>query len=231
MKKNSLLIAVAAIIISFTACSNGSAKTEGQIKTKADTVAYSLGIIEGQNLKNTFKEIDAKLIAQGIIDAYEGKENKLFASPEEGMAAVRTYLTEIREKEAQENKKKGEEFLANNAKKAGVQVTASGLQYEIIKQGTGAKPTAESTVKVHYHGTNINGEVFDSSVERNEPAEFPLNGVIPGWTEGMQLMSVGSKFKFYIPYDLGYGERGMGQAIPPYTVLIFEVELLDIVKK
>ena len=125
---------------------------------------------------------------------------------------------------------KGEEFLAENAKREGVFVTESGLQYEVVTMGEGEKPTAESTVKVHYHGTLIDGTVFDSSVQRGEPIEFPLNGVIKGWTEGLQLMPVGSKFILYIPYQLAYGERGAGELIGPCEALIFEVELLEIVK-
>ena len=124
----------------------------------------------------------------------------------------------------------GEAFLAENGKRPEVTTTASGLQYEVIEMGDGAKPTASSTVKVHYRGTLLDGTVFDSSYDRGEPISFPLNGVIRGWTEGLQLMPVGSKFKFYIPYDLAYGERGAGQVIGPYETLIFEVELLNIEK-
>lgn len=127
-----------------------------------------------------------------------------------------------------EAKAAGEKFLQENALRAEVKVTESGLQYEVIKEGKGVKPTAESTVKVHYEGTLIDGTVFDSSYQRGEPIEFPLNGVIKGWTEGLQLMPVGSKYKLYIPYELGYGERGAGQSIPPYSTLIFTVELLEV---
>ena len=136
-------------------------------------------------------------------------------------------------KEAEKNKglaAEGEAFLAENAKREGVSVTESGLQYEVVTMGEGEKPTAESKVKVHYHGTLIDGTVFDSSVQRGEPIEFPLNGVIKGWTEGLQLMPVGSKFILYIPYQLAYGEQGAGELIGPYEALIFEVELLEIVE-
>ncbi len=122
----------------------------------------------------------------------------------------------------------GEKFLAENAKKQGVFTTASGLQYEVIKMGDGPKPKATDKVKTHYHGTLINGKVFDSSVERGEPISFPLANVIPGWTEALQLMPVGSKFRLFIPYQLAYGERGAGADIKPYSALIFEVELLGI---
>ena len=127
-----------------------------------------------------------------------------------------------------DTKAKGEQFLQENALREEVKVTESGLQYEVLNEGKGPKPTAEQTVKVHYEGTLIDGTVFDSSYQRGEPIEFPLNGVIKGWTEGLQLMSIGSKYKLYIPYELGYGERGAGQSIPPYATLIFTVELLDI---
>jgi FKBP-type peptidyl-prolyl cis-trans isomerase FklB len=125
-------------------------------------------------------------------------------------------------------KEDGEKYLQENALRDGVKTTESGLQYEVLVEGKGPKPTAESTVKVHYEGTLIDGTVFDSSYQRGEPIEFPLSGVIKGWTEGLQLMPVGSKYKLYIPYELGYGERGAGQSIPPYSALIFTVELLEI---
>ena len=123
----------------------------------------------------------------------------------------------------------GEAFLAQNAKREGVTVTDSGLQYEVLVQGSGAKPTYEDTVRTHYHGSFINGDVFDSSVVRGQPAEFPVSGVIAGWTEALQLMPVGTKLKLYVPHHLAYGERGAGASIPPYSTLVFEVELLDIV--
>jgi len=129
-----------------------------------------------------------------------------------------------------ENKKKGEKFLADNKSKPGVKTTPSGLQYSVISEGTGPKPTASSTVKVHYTGKLIDGTTFDSSVDRGEPVEFPLNGVIKGWTEGVQLMNKGAKYRFYIPQQLAYGPSSPTELIPPYSVLIFEVELLDIEK-
>ncbi|MBQ5925387.1 MAG: FKBP-type peptidyl-prolyl cis-trans isomerase [Paludibacteraceae bacterium] len=172
-------------------------------------------------------ELNINLIKRGII---EGLNQEAIMTAEEAT----TYLNTTMEAKAAERNKtlaaKGEAFLAENATREGVYVTESGLQYEVIAMGEGEKPTAESTVKVHYHGTLIDGTVFDSSVERGEPIEFPLSNVIKGWTEGVQLMPVGSKFKFYIPYQLAYGERGAGELIGPCEALIFEVELIEIVK-
>ncbi len=174
-------------------------------------------------------DLNLDLIRKGLIDGLQQSNKAAMTSTE----AI-NYLNTIMEAKAAERNKplaaKGEAFLAENAKREGVFVTESGLQYEVVTMGEGEKPTAESTVKVHYHGTLIDGTVFDSSVQRGEPIEFPLNGVIKGWTEGLQLMPVGSKFILYIPYQLAYGERGAGEHIGPCEALIFEVELLEIVK-
>jgi len=167
---------------------------------------------------------DFELIKQGFINGlYEHFEQ--FDGQSAG-AYIQATLAQIK---YGDTKAQGEQFLAENALKDGVKVTESGLQYEVLKMGKGAKPSATDRVKVHYHGTLIDGTVFDSSVERGEPIVFGLNQVIKGWTEGVQLMPVGSKFRFYIPQELGYGERAAG-SIPPYSTLIFEVELLGIEK-
>ncbi len=168
-------------------------------------------------------ETNYDLIKQGFI-------NGLYNYTEQfDMTSARMYVDQIfNEKKYGATKAEGEQFLQENALREEVKVTESGLQYEVLKEGKGAKPTAEQTVKVHYEGTLIDGTVFDSSYQRGEPIEFPLNGVIKGWTEGLQLMSVGSKYKLYIPYELGYGERGAGQSIPPFATLIFTIELLEI---
>lgn len=167
---------------------------------------------------------DFELIKQGFINGLY-QYNEMWEPMEAGVY-VQTVLNNLK---YGDTKAKGEQFLAENALKDGVKTTSSGLQYEVIKMGKGAKPTATSTVKVHYEGTLIDGTIFDSSIQRGEPIEFPLNGVIKGWTEGLQLMPVGSKFRFYIPQELGYGAQAAG-SIPPYSTLIFEVELLDITK-
>ncbi|MBQ3717678.1 MAG: FKBP-type peptidyl-prolyl cis-trans isomerase [Paludibacteraceae bacterium] len=168
-------------------------------------------------------ETNYDLIKQGFINGLYNYTEQL------DMQAAGSYVESVVSRlKYGETKEAGEKFLQENALRDGVKVTESGLQYEVLVQGKGKKPTAESTVKVHYEGTLIDGTIFDSSYQRGEPIEFPLNGVIKGWTEGLQLMPVGSKYKLYIPYELGYGERGAGQSIPPYATLIFTVELLDI---
>lgn len=193
--------------------------------------SYGVGLQLGEQLAaNPFEGMDISIVAEGLKDAFLGNEPAL------SQAEMEAAFGEIRKKiEAEEAEKaktmgaEGEAFLAENAKKDGVVVLESGLQYEVITQGDGAKPTASSTVSTHYHGTLINGQVFDSSVQRGQPAEFPVNRVIAGWTEALQLMNVGSKWRLFVPSNLAYGERGAGGAIGPYATLIFEVELLDIV--
>ena len=168
-------------------------------------------------------ETNYDMIKQGFINGMYNYTEQMDAQ-----AANEYVQTVLNNKKYGETKVAGEQFLQENALREEVKVTESGLQYEVLVQGKGPKPTAEQTVKVHYEGTLVDGTVFDSSYQRGEPIEFPLNGVIKGWTEGLQLMSVGSKYKLYIPYELGYGERGAGQSIPPYAALIFTVELLEI---
>ena len=178
-------------------------------------------------------EFNYTLIRQGMLNGSKNHTANLDSLQADNF--LRDLFNRAQQKEDQEREeassrvlKEGEAFMAENAKREGVKTTASGLQYEVLVQGNGPKPKAESTVKVHYEGTLINGTVFDSSYKRGEPIEFPLNGVIQGWTEGLQLMPVGSKYKLYIPYQLAYGERGAGASIPPYAALIFTVELLEI---
>jgi FKBP-type peptidyl-prolyl cis-trans isomerase FklB len=193
-------------------------------------VSYGVGRQLGDQLRNNpFKEFDITAVQAGIADALADAASQV--SDEDLNAAfsvVSKKMQELEQAAAKEASAEGEVFLAENAKRDEVTVTESGLQYEVITTGEGEKPSAESTVSVHYHGTFANGDVFDSSVERGQPAEFPVNGVIPGWTEALQLMTEGSKWKLPIPYDLAYGERGSQGAIPPYATLVFDVELLSI---
>jgi FKBP-type peptidyl-prolyl cis-trans isomerase FkpA/FKBP-type peptidyl-prolyl cis-trans isomerase FklB len=171
-------------------------------------------------------------LKDGMKDGVEKKDSKITdAEQKDVMEKFSAAMQEIDKRKQAEAGKKGEQFLADNGKKKGVTTTASGLQYEVLKAAEGPKPAATDTVKVHYKGTLINGEEFDSSYARNEPATFPLNGVIPGWTEGVQLMNKGSKFKFVIPGKLAYGEQGSPPKIGPNETLVFEVELLDIIAK
>jgi len=198
--------------------------------TTEQRVSYGVGRQLGDQLRNNpFKEFDITAVQAGIADALAEAASQV--SDEDLNAAfsvVSKKLQELEQAAAKEAAAEGEAFLAENAKRDEVTVTESGLQYEVITTGEGEKPSAESTVSVHYHGTFANGDVFDSSVERGQPAEFPVNGVIAGWTEALQLMTEGSKWKLTIPYDLAYGERGSQGAIPPYATLVFDVELLSI---
>lgn len=194
-------------------------------------VSYGVGRQMGEQLaSNPFDGVDADAVAQGVLDALNGRESQVpRAALEEDFRIVGTRMQEKQEQQTKAQAKVGELFLAENAKKDGITVTDSGLQYEIITAGTGEKPTAQSRVKTHYHGTLIDGTVFDSSVQRGEPIDFAVGGVIAGWTEALQLMPVGSKWRLYIPHNLAYGERGAGASIAPFSALIFDVELLDIV--
>ncbi|MBR2285088.1 MAG: FKBP-type peptidyl-prolyl cis-trans isomerase [Paludibacteraceae bacterium] len=192
-----------------------------------DKISYSLGLSMGQNLMGSgVEKLNYQDLAAGIEDVLTHAQPKI--TYQEAQQVLNTFFQELEAKVAGAAKADGEKFLAENAKREGVKVTASGLQYEVLEPSLGQKPKATDTVRVHYEGTLIDGTVFDSSYKRGESISFPLNGVIKGWTEGLQLMSIGSKYKFFIPYQLAYGERGAGASIPPYAALIFTVELLGI---
>jgi FKBP-type peptidyl-prolyl cis-trans isomerase len=190
-----------------------------------DSVSYLIGNMIGGNVLNDLPEANKEMILKGLSDKLYGKPTKI--SDASG-TLVNKYFQKKQEKQHIVTKAAGEKFLEENKKDPQVQVTTSGLQYKVITLGTGEKPSSTSRVKVHYHGTTIEGKVFDSSVNRGEPATFGLNQVIKGWTEGLQLMPVGSKFRFYIPQELAYGANAPSQEIKPYSVLIFDVELLSI---
>lgn len=193
-------------------------------------VSYGVGRQLGDQLRNNpFKEFDVTAVQAGLADALAAVDSQVSEQDlNEAFAVVSKKLQEQEQAQAKEKAAEGEAYLAKNAERAEVTVLESGLQYEVLTDAEGDKPTAASTVRTHYHGTFINGEVFDSSYDRGQPAEFPVGGVIAGWTEALQLMSVGAKWRLYVPYNLAYGERGSHGAIPPYATLVFDVELLDI---
>ena len=203
------------------------------LKTKIDKTSYAIGMDIGKNLKKQPVELNPEAISQGLWDSYtDGKALMTEQEYIDTMTAFRNEMTQKQTAQMKEagdrNKKEGEKYLADNKTKEGVITTASGLQYKEITKGTGASPKSTDTVSVHYKGTLIDGKEFDSSYKRGQPASFPVNGVIKGWTEALQLMKVGAKWQLVIPSDLAYGERGAGRDIGPHSTLIFDVELLSI---
>ena len=194
-----------------------------------DKVSYALGLSIGNNFQTSgIKQLQVEDFVKGLEDVLGEKQPAI--SYEEAKQVINDYFMKLQQERLEINKQAGAEFLEINRHKAGVVELPSGLQYEILKQGTGAKPSANDKVKCHYHGTLINGTVFDSSVQRGEPATFGVSQVITGWVEALQMMPVGSKWRLFIPSNLAYGEHGAGDVIEPNSTLIFDVELLDIVK-
>lgn len=205
------------------------------LQTEDQKASYAIGQRFGEGMGRDLKELDIKAFYQGFEDGFHGQDSKM--TQEEMVAAMNALQArkmkeqqEAQTKALEENKTAGDQFLAENKAREGVVVTESGLQYEVITKGEGESPDENDKVKVHYHGTLPDGTVFDSSVERGEPITFPVNGVIKGWTEAMQLMKVGDKWKLFIPAELAYGERGAGPKIGPNQALVFEVELLGVEK-
>ena len=198
--------------------------------TDAEKASYGIGLQMGEQLKaNPFEGLNLNSVFEGMKDAYSGGDFQVEIP--EIQAAFEKINAEIQARREEESKvlsAEGIAFLEENAKRPVITVTESGLQYEVLATGEGEKPTAESTVRVDYHGTLINGTVFDSSYERGQPAEFPVGGVIKGWTEALQMMPVGTKWRIYVPHELAYGERGAGAAIAPFSTLVFDVELQEI---
>lgn len=193
-----------------------------------DKISYALGLSIGNNFHNSgIKELVIEDFIKGLNDVLA--ENNPEIRYDEAKQIINDYFTKLQAEKLTLNKKAGEEFLRINKEKAGITELPSGLQYQVLKQGAGSKPAASNQVKCHYHGTLINGTVFDSSVQRGEPATFGVSQVIPGWVEALQLMEVGAKWRLFIPSDLAYGERGAGESIEPNSTLIFEVELLEII--
>lgn len=236
MKKNLFVISALSLALTLTGCKND--KTEAPKATaiteqssEVQKAGYALGFEMGTNAKEVMDDLDLDAMQQGIKDAYAGKEAAL--SEEKLRTAIESYMKRKQEEavkkmeeKAKTNKEAGKKFLEENSKKEGVKTTASGLQYKVVTEGTGKSPKATDSVVVHYEGKLIDGKVFDSSYERGEPIEFPLNQVIAGWTEGLQLMKEGGTYELYIPSDLAYGEQG-NPGIEPNSTLIFKIELLD----
>ena len=236
MKIKGLIVLTAVVALMLGSCAKQSI-TNAKLKTKVDSLSYAFGIMNYNALQADSLQLNPKIVAKAMMDGENGKAEM---TDEIARGVIMSFVTErqaeMAEKQAEQDKllykdyiAENEAFLVKNKEKSGVTVTPSGLQYEVITMGTGEKPTVNSTVKVHYVGTLIDGTEFDSSVKRGEPAQFPLEGVIPGWTEALQLMPVGSKFKIYLPQNLGYGANQAGDVIKPFSTLIFDVELLEIV--
>lgn len=234
MKKISVLVATAIVAMGmgFTSCDSHKSAS---LKTAADSVSYAIGISTGAGYKENLKTLPGDpanvddLIA-GFIQAIKGDSSAMKMTPQAAQTYIQTYFMEASARDSKKTKEEGEKFLAENKTKKDVITTESGLQYQVVTEGTGAKPTASDVVKVHYTGTLLDGTKFDSSVDNGEPAQFPVGGVIKGWTEVLQLMPVGSKYIVWIPSELAYGEQGAGRDIKPNSTLKFEIELLDIVK-
>ena len=233
--KGSLVLAIV-LAIMLGSCAKQSL-SNAKMKTREDSLSYAFGIINYNALQADSLKLNARIVAKAMLDGENGNPEM---SDEIARGFIMSFVTERQavqaERQAEQDKllykdyiAENEAFLSKNREKSGVTVTPSGLQYEVIKMGTGSKPTAASTVRVHYTGTFIDGTGFESSVSTGQPVEFPVSGVISGWTEALQLMPVGSKFKLYIPQDLAYGAQGR-EGIKPFSTLIFEVELLDILQ-
>ncbi|HYQ58997.1 MAG TPA: FKBP-type peptidyl-prolyl cis-trans isomerase [Draconibacterium sp.] len=235
MKNSIIYVFVVALIVAATSCQQGGSSNV-KIETNIDSVSYAIGILVGANNNQQLESLPGTdgINIDAMVSAFQktSKGEEVEMTEADANALVQSFLQQASEREAQANLEAGNKFLEENKAREGVVTTESGLQYEILTEGTGEKPTTTDRVRVHYHGTLTDGTVFDSSVDRGEPAIFGVNQVIPGWTEALQLMPVGSKWNVYIPSDLGYGPQGAGGGqIGPNTVLIFEVELLEIVEE
>ncbi|NUO03356.1 MAG: FKBP-type peptidyl-prolyl cis-trans isomerase [Saprospiraceae bacterium] len=219
-------LTIALSIAGLALCSN--LKAQG-LKTKQDSISYSIGVMMAQNLKQqNIENLDPAIFAKAVDDVL--KNGNLQIAAPQATKIGQEFMKAQQAKKYEKTMAEGKKFLEENAKRPGVTTLPSGLQYEVLKAGTGPKPAKTDKVSVHYHGTLIDGTIFDSSVDRGQPATFGVTQVIAGWVEALQLMQTGSKWKLAIPYNLAYGERGAGPKIGPYSTLIFEVELLDIVK-
>ena len=223
-----LLLPVTIIAFLGTMISGTTFAEDKKLETLEERYSYGVGLWMGADFKTNRLSVDTNLILQGMRDAMGDKEPLM--TMEEARAAIMELQQVSRNKVAEQNKKKGAAFLAENAKKEGIQTTASGLQYKELKVGTGATPTASDKVKVHYVGSLLSGREFDSSSQRGEPVTFEVGQVIKGWAEGLQLMKEGGKYQLFIPSDLAYGDLGAGKGIGPGETLVFEVELIEVIK-
>ncbi|MFP5520442.1 MAG: FKBP-type peptidyl-prolyl cis-trans isomerase [Bdellovibrionia bacterium] len=225
MNKILLATAGAALVVMSTGC-------DKKVKLDNDEkkASYAIGLQIGQNLKQQNIDFHPEALAMALTDAKNGKEQMTKEEIQTAMMKLQESAIKKQQEVADKNSKEAKDFMEKNKSAAGVKTTASGLQYIVEKEGTGKTPSKDDVVRCHYKGTLVSGEQFDSSIDRGQPAEFPVSGVIPGWTEALQMMKVGSKYKLFVPPDLAYGPSGR-PGIPPNSVLIFEVELLDIVKK
>lgn len=229
MKKNTLIICTG-IVLAFTSCKEQQNVSPVTLNNTIDSVSYGIGLNVGKNLKDQgVDSFNTQALAQALEDVIKGNPARIDEA--QAMQTINNYFQGMQAKKSEGNIKEGKDFLEANSKKEGVITLPSGMQYQVIKEGSGATPGINDMVTTHYHGTFIDGKVFDSSVERGEPATFPVNGVIAGWTEALQLMKEGSKWRLFVPYNLAYGERGSRGGIPPYSTLIFEVELIKVEKQ
>lgn len=233
MKKVNLLVAVMALTAGIFA-SSCDFKKSVKLNNGLDSASYAIGILNGSGFRQNIAtvpggELNIDLLLAGFEETLRTDSAKTKITMEEAQTFIQEYFNRIQTEQASQSKEEGDKFLEENKAKPGVITTESGLQYQVITEGTGERPKATDQVKVHYTGSLLDGKVFDSSVERGEPATFQVDRVIKGWTEGLQIMPVGSKYIFWIPSDLGYGERGSGPDIKPNSMLKFEVELLEIV--
>jgi len=220
-------LVLSALLLTLVACEKKeSAPAEINLATEADKFSYGLGMLVGERVLKQYGEVNYDLLLAGMKAQHQ--EQTTLLTLEQAGDSINAQMEKKFESESAANRKRGEDYLKQNAAEAGVQVTETGLQYSVITAADGAKPKATDEVTVHYRGTLIDGTEFDSSYSRGEPTSFKLNQVIPGWTEGVQLMSIGSKYRFVVPYNLGYGERCAGGQIGPFETLIFEVELIEI---
>jgi FKBP-type peptidyl-prolyl cis-trans isomerase len=235
VKTSIISIMCAALLIGTIGCQNAKQQTDKTSpESDKEKLSYAIGADMAQSLSNIKDEIDLAMLQKGMGDKFTGKE--LLVSDEEAKSLLQALNTRFQAKQqeefakaAQDSLVEGKAWLEDNKTKEGVITTESGLQYKILKEGEGKSPKASDTVKVHYEGTRLDGTVFDSSYKRGEPVTFPVNGVIKGWTEGLQLMKEGGKYKLFVPADLAYGESGAGQQIKPNEVLLFDVELLEVI--